>query len=72
MLPCSPGSKCGENGAAPEGVYTMCRDVAGFSGETIELKGGKFRYWFYSDAGSPGGPYPLTGTYRIAGNTRFR
>ena len=57
---------CGENVAVPEGVYTMCREVAGFSGETIELKGGKFRYWFYSDAG--GGPSSRSGAYSISGN----
>jgi hypothetical protein len=60
---------CGGSVAPPEGVYTMCRDVAGFSGETIELKGGKFRYWFYSDVQTGAEPaYPLSGSYRISGN----
>jgi hypothetical protein len=54
----------------PEGVYSMCEEVAGFSGEVLELKDGKFRYWFYSDVGTDKEPtYPLTGTYRISGTT---
>jgi hypothetical protein len=54
----------------PEGVYSMCQEVAGYSGEVLELKDGKFRYWFYSDVGTDKEPaYPLTGTYRISGTT---
>lgn len=54
---------------APEGLYLMCREVQGFSGETIELKDGKFRYWFYSDVVTGDEPtYPLTGTYAVSGN----
>lgn len=61
---------CGKTAAPPEGVYTMCRDVSGFSGETIELMDGKFRYWFYSDVATEDEPsYPLTGTYGISENT---
>src|SRR5262245_19528277 len=54
----------------PEGVYVMCKEVSGYSGETIELKDGRFRYWFYSDVVSGREPkYPLNGTYRVSGNT---
>jgi hypothetical protein len=61
---------CGENIAPPEGIYTMCREVQGFSGETIELKNGEFRYWFYSDVVTGNGPaYPLKGKYTVSGNT---
>lgn len=59
------------NSKSIEGVYTMFEEVAGYSGETIELKGGRFRYWFYSDvaiAGKMGPKYPLTGTYQQTGN----
>lgn len=59
---------CGEQVAAPEGVFTMCREVEGYSGETIELKGGTFRYWFYSDAGTDSATYPLTGSYCFSGS----
>lgn len=48
----------------------MCREVAGYSGETVELKSGKFRYWFYSDVIVKDRPkYPLEGDYRIEGST---
>jgi hypothetical protein len=57
---------CDGSPASPlEGTYTMCRDVSGFSGETIELKGGRFRYWFYSDAGPS---HESSGYYQLAGN----
>lgn len=50
-----------------EGVYSLCSEVAGFSGETLELKDGTFRYWFHSDVGVDGEPtYPLTGAYSIS------
>jgi hypothetical protein len=53
-----------------EGVYSMCIEVARHSGETIELKSGKFRYWFYSDVRRSNEPeYPLEGNYRIKGST---
>jgi hypothetical protein len=52
-----------------EGVYQLCNEVSGFSGETLELKGGKFRYWFYSDVVSGSTKYPLSGSYSVWGNT---
>jgi hypothetical protein len=53
-----------------EGVYSMCEEVAGYSGEVLELKDGKYRYWFYSDVGTDKEPtYPLSGAYRISGTT---
>lgn len=46
----------------------MCRDVSGYSGETIELKNGRFRYWFYSDMVTGNEPtYPLSGRYTHSG-----
>jgi len=58
--------------AAPlsEGVYQLCNEVSGFSGETLELKGGRFRYWFYTDVVTSGGPtYPVSGSYYVWGDT---
>jgi hypothetical protein len=53
-----------------EGVYKTCEEVSGFSGEILELKEGRFRYWFYTDVITGREPaYPLSGTYRIKGNT---
>jgi hypothetical protein len=53
-----------------EGVYSLCEEVSGYSGEVVELKGGKFRYWFTSDVRTGREPdYPLNGSYAIAGST---
>jgi len=54
-----------------EGVYSMCDEVSGYSGEVVELKDGKFRYWFYTDVsgGAEEPKYPLTGDYRAVGDT---
>jgi hypothetical protein len=61
---CSPQ----EQAPAVDGVYTLCKEVTGYSGETLELKGGKFRYWFYSDVRTDKEPkYPLTGTFTLSG-----
>lgn len=52
-----------------EGVYSMCDEVSGYSGEVVELKDGRFRYWFYSDVSTGREPeYPLSGAYRVAGD----
>lgn len=48
-----------------DGVYMLCEEVAGYSGEALELKDGKFRYWFYSDVGGDKTKYPLVGTYVV-------
>src|SRR4051812_47199509 len=53
-----------------EGVFTMCEEVQGYSGETVVLKDGKFRYWFHSDVSAGDEPsYPLQGPYRVSGST---
>jgi hypothetical protein len=61
--------RAGEDVAKWNGLYAMCQDVAGFSGEFLELKDGKFRYWFYSDVVGVDDPpkYPLEGRYKIEG-----
>ena len=47
-----------------EGTYCTAQEIAGFSGTILELKGEKFRYWFYSDvAGGHEPEYPLAGAY---------
>jgi hypothetical protein len=60
---------CGNDSTPHDGVYTMARDVEGYSGETLELRNGRFRYWFYSDVVSGDEPgYPLTGRYTVTDN----
>src|SRR5437867_1889229 len=40
-----------------------------FMWETLELKGGRFRYWFSSDVIIRGGPkYPIEGSYDFRGD----
>jgi hypothetical protein len=47
-----------------EGVYCTPAEIGGFSGTVLEIKAGKFRYWFYSDVSGGDTPkYPLTGEY---------
>jgi hypothetical protein len=54
----------------PGGVYQLGSEVSGFSGETLELNQGRFRYWFYSDVVMANQPsYPLSGNYIVFGNT---
>lgn len=51
-----------------EGRYVTCRQVAVFSGTILELEGGRFRYWFYTDVrriGEKKPRYPLQGTYTV-------
>jgi hypothetical protein len=53
-----------------DGVYMMPIEVSGFSGETLELSHGRFRYWFYSDVVTGKEPkYPLTGAYEVHSNS---
>jgi hypothetical protein len=53
-----------------EGTYQLCEEVTGYSGEKLELKDGRFKYWFYSDVRTGEEPtYPLSGTYTIEGTT---
>lgn len=51
-----------------EGVYSTPREIQLFSGTTLELKDGKYRYWFYTDVVSHDHPepaWPLTGKYEF-------
>lgn len=49
-----------------EGIYCTPLEISGFSGTVLELKAGRFRYWFYSDVIISNGPkYPLSGEYSI-------
>ena len=51
-----------------DGVFVTSQGIAGFSGTVLELKNGKFRYWFYSDVGQPEETkFPLTGDFKIQG-----
>jgi hypothetical protein len=49
-------------------TYLTCREVSGYYSEHLELSGGTFRYWTYSDAGDEAGRFPIRGTYTIQGN----
>lgn len=52
-----------------DGVYMMPMEVSEFSGETLELFHGRFRYWFNSDMGTDKKPlYPFAGTYDVHSN----
>lgn len=49
-----------------EGVYATPGEISGFSGTTLELKDGGFRYWFYRDIGGLDEPeYSITGKYEL-------
>ncbi len=54
------------NGRLAEGVYATPSEISGYSGTTLELKDGNFRYWFYTDVRGPDEPeYPITGKYKF-------
>ncbi|WP_338288863.1 hypothetical protein [Luteolibacter sp. LG18] len=55
-----------EDAKPQEGVFLT---YTGYETTVLELKGGKFRYWFESDMKGQDDPaYPLTGTYTVQGN----
>jgi len=57
---------CQEDLKLQEGVYVLCDEVFGYASATLELKEGRFRYWFRSDVVLDDEPkYPLTGTYHV-------
>jgi len=63
------GPKPQQAAALREGTYQLCNEVSGYSRERLELKDGRFKYWFESDSKSGKEPtYPLSGTYTIDGN----
>jgi len=67
----TPLPEAGLASTAPglEGVYCTCSEIGGFSGTVLELRDGKFRYWFYSDVMGLDEPrYPITGDYLVRGN----
>lgn len=51
-----------------DGVYKLCREVEGFSGEVLELDHGNYRYWFYSDVGGDVEVFPKVGKYTRKGD----
>jgi hypothetical protein len=54
------------NDRLAEGVYATPDEISGFSGTTLELKDGGFRYWFHSDVGGLNEPeYPIIGKYEF-------
>lgn len=48
-----------------EGIYVSTSEIRGFTGTILELKSGKFRFWFYSDVGSNDTELPEAGTYTV-------
>jgi hypothetical protein len=51
-----------------EGVYCTGSEIGGFSGTVLELRDGRFRYWFYSDVVGPNEPHlPVIGDYSMEG-----
>lgn len=52
--------------ALPEGVYAFRN---GYQSETLELRDGRFRYWFWTDYGADNGDSPFEGTYSVEGST---
>jgi hypothetical protein len=48
-----------------EGVYHLHN---GYQSETLELRDGRFRYWFWTDCSPPRGDLPLEGTYSVNGS----
>jgi hypothetical protein len=56
----------GETPRSIEGVYHFHN---GYQSETLELRGGHFRYWFKTDYGAQSGDLPLEGAYSIEGST---
>jgi hypothetical protein len=56
----------GETPHPIEGVYHLHN---GYQSETLELRDGHFRYWFWTDYGAQSGDLPLEGTYSVAGST---
>lgn len=69
LLPLGLFACGGKSSPAVDGTYTLCQEVLEHSGETLELKGGRFRYWFYSDvATTNAASYPLTGSYTLTGD----
>ena len=54
-------------GSVEEGVYYF---NTGLSKLVLELKNGRFRYWYMTDGGEgPEPTYPVTGTYSAQGAT---
>jgi hypothetical protein len=58
-----------------EGLYVIPSEVRGYQDERLELKNGRFRYWFSSDAvvldehgHAIGVDVPVRGTYRVDGH----
>jgi hypothetical protein len=59
---------CSASKSGLDGVYATPREVAGFFGETLELHGGHFSLWAYSDVALPHSvKYPIHGSYRVEG-----
>lgn len=64
----SVDSTCARPSHTPglDGLYCTTSEIGGFSETILELRDGRFRYWFYSDARSSDDPeYPVAGTYQI-------
>ena len=64
---CAFGSLPGQSGHLQEGVYAHTDP---YTTEIVELRGGRFRYWFASDVITDSDPhYPLSGHYGLSNDT---
>jgi len=53
-----------EKSVTVEGVYHLHN---GYQSETLELRDGHFRYWFWSDIGGGSASRPIEGAYSVDG-----
>ena len=60
------GGVAGETPHPIDGVYHVHN---GYQSETLELRDGHFRYWFWTDCGAKSGDLPLEGRYSVEGST---
>jgi peptidoglycan/xylan/chitin deacetylase (PgdA/CDA1 family) len=63
------GGVAGETPHPIDGVYHLHN---GYQSETLELRDGHFRYWFWTDCGAKSGDLPLEGRYTIRNNDIVR
>ena len=51
-----------------DGAWVLAGKWTGYMGIALKIDGGRYKYWFYSDAGDDSGKYPLTGRLKVHGD----